>query len=188
MMSITNIDDLATVMMEAVEGIQTQFDDPDDDWVPVMGLVPQEGENVMLALDGRWLENDDTKHRLVTDVMIPAINGIGAKTLATVFSAWVAKVPKDANLEDLPRPSDNPDRKEVVVVTAMDSFNVKTWMVEIIRTEDSPPTLAEWELIPHGSQTGRFIEEIQGALRDCNGQTDESFMRLLDKYGVEIDE
>lgn len=188
-MSIESIDFLGRIMKKAVENIGNEFEYSDDDWMPVMGLVPQEGENVMLALDGRWLENDETKHRLVTEVMIPAINGIGAKTLATVFSAWVAQAPKGSKIEDLPRPSESPDRKEVVVITAMDSFNVKTWMIEILRSEDSPPELAEWtEYDENDGVKGSFVEEIQAALRDSSGQTDPDFMKILDEQGIEIDE
>jgi hypothetical protein len=185
-MSVDTIDDLAEMMRDSVENVQAQFDDPEDDWVPVMSLVPQEGQNVMLALDGRWLKNDSTKRRLVKNVMTPAVSGVGAKLVATVFSAYHVEVPKGMPVEEMIRPSEAEERDEVVMLTVMDSFNVKTWMAIVRRTADSPPELGNWEEIPANSTSGLFIEEIQEALRDSSGRTDEKFMEILEDQGHEI--
>lgn len=187
-MSVETIDDLAQMMRESVEGVQSEFDDPEDDWIPVMGLVPQDGQNVMLALDGRWLRSDETKKRLVKNVMKPAITGVGAKLVATVFSAYHVEVPKGMPVEEMIRPSEaaEEDRDEVVMLTVMDSFNVQTWMAVVRRTADSPPVLEEWQEIPVNSTSGLFIEDIQETLRDSSGKTDEKFMELLSEQGHEI--
>ena len=181
------IDDLADVMRESIENIQTKFDDPKDDFIPVLSLMPQDGQNIMLALDGRWLENDETKNRLVKTVMLPAIEGVGAKTVATVFSAWSAGVPEGTDIEDMPRPSEAENKQEVVVLTVMDSFNVKTWMNVIQRTDEEPPTLKGWEELPVNTFTGRFVETLQEALRDSSGKTDPDFMKILEEQGIELD-
>lgn len=182
----TTIDELADIMRESIENIQQQFDNPDDDFVPVLSLVPQDGQNIMLALDGRWLENDETKNRLVKTVMLPAIEGVGAKTVATVFSAWQARVPEGTKIEDMPRPRDAENREEVVILTVMDSFNVKTWMNVIDRDENKPPTLKGWKEMPTNAFTGRFVDSLQEALRDSSGKTDPDFIKILEKQGIEI--
>lgn len=182
----TDIDEVGVMMRESVENIRDQFDDPQDDFIPVLSLLPQDGQNVMLALDGRWLENDDTKNRLVKTIMIPAIEGVGAKTVATVFSAWQASVPEDTDIEDMPRPSEAENKEEVVLLTVMDSFTVKTWMNIIERSEDSPPTLKGWEELPMNAFSGRFIDSLQQALRDSSGKTDPDFMKILEKQGIEL--
>jgi hypothetical protein len=188
-MAIESIEDIGNLLRESVEVIGTQFTEPDDDWIPVMGLVPQDGTNVMLAFQGEWLSSEKNKDALVENVMVPAITGVGAKTLGTVFSAWMAEAPADTPIEDLPKPSESPNKKEIVIVTAMDSFSVKTWTVEILRSKDSPPKLSSWEEIKGTTAfSGRFVDEIQEALRDSSGQTDPEFMELLAKEGIEIDE
>lgn len=184
----TSIDELADIMRESIEAIQNNFDDPEDDFIPVLSLLPQDGQNVMLALDGRWLENDSTKDRLVKTVMVPAIAGVGAKTVATVFSAWSASIPEGMELEDMPRPSEAENRQETVVLTVMDSFNVKTWMNNIYRDGENPPTLGDWKELPTGAFTGRFVESLQTALRESSGKTDPDFMKILEEQGIELND
>lgn len=184
-MSVSELEELARIMRESVERIQQEFDEPDDDWIPVMGLVPQEGENVMLALDSRWLTDENTKDDLVKKVMIPAINGVGAKTVATVFSVWSAKVDPDVDLENFSA-SNSPDRQEAVLVSAMNSFTRKSWMIPITRFADSPPALGDWYELPDNSFSGRFVDGIQEALRDSSGQTDPDFMEYLSEQTTEL--
>lgn len=184
----SSIEDLSEIMRESVENIAKEFDRPDDDFMPVMSLVPEEGENVMLALDNQWFENEDTKDRLVDSVMVPAITGIGAKTVATVFSVWYAKTEPDQDWEDMPRPSEHPNRQEAVLVTVMDSFNIRTWIINIVRPDGEIPTLAEWEELGVNAFSGRFIEDVQAALRDSSGRTDPDFMKFLAANGIELGE
>lgn len=184
-MAVSDLDDLARIMRESVERIQHEFDEPDDDWIPVMGLVPQEGENVMLALDSRWLTDENTKNELVKKVMIPAINGVGAKTVATVFSVWSAKTDADTDLENF-RASGAPNKEEAVLVTAMDSFKTRSWMIPITRFADSPPALGEWKELPKNAFSGRFVDGIQEALRDSSGQTNPEFMEHLSEQAIEL--
>lgn len=181
-----NIDDLAEIMRDSIENIQTQFDDPEDDFIPVLSLAPQDGQNIMLALDGRWLESDETKDRLVKTVMLPAIEGVGAKIVATVFSAWQASVSADTPIEDVPRPSEAENREEVVLLTVMDSFSVKTWMNTIERDDENPPTLKGWQEMPANAFSGRFIDSLQQALRDSSGKTDPDFIKILEDQGIEL--
>lgn len=185
---LANIEELSELLREAVGRIADAFDEPDDDIVPVMSLVPESGENVMLALDYKWMENDETKDRLVTNVMVPAITGVGAKTVGTVFSVWTAQPEQYQDWQDMPRPSEHPNRQEAVLVTVMDSFNVRTWMIPIIRPEGEVPTLGDWRELPMNAFSGRFVEDIQGALRDSSGQTNPDFMRLLSEQAIEFDD
>lgn len=185
---ISSIDDLSDLLREAVAKIAEGFDEPDDDFVPVMSLVPESGENVMLAFDGQWMQDDSTKDRLVETVMVPAITGVGAKTIGTVFSVWLARPKKGESYEDMPRPSEHPDREEAVIVTVMDSFNVKTWMVPLNRPEGQMPSIGDWEELPVNAFSGRFIEDVQSALRDSSGQTNPEFMKLLSEQAVEFND
>lgn len=183
------INDLADLMRESVENIQKQFDEPDDDFIPVMSLMPQEGENVMLALDTRWLANDETKKKLVKTIMVPAVSGVGAKLVATVFSAWHTVVPEGVPVEEIIKPSemDESEREEAVLLTVMDSFNVETWMAPITRYDDKVPELGGWQKMATNSISGIFVEGIQEALRDSSGKTSPEFMELLSEQGIEFD-
>lgn len=184
----TNIDELADIMRESIENIQDNFSDPEDDFIPVLSLLPQDGQNIMLALDGRWLENNQTKDRLIKTVMLPAIEGVGAKTVATVFSAWQASVPEGTDIEDMPRPSEAENKQEVVLLTVMDSFNIKTWMNNIYRDGENPPTLEGWKELPVNAFSGRFVDDLQTALRDSSGKTDPDFLKILEDQGIELHE
>ena len=183
-----NIEELSELLRDAVGRIADAFDEPDDDIVPVMSLVPESGENVMLALDYKWMESEETKDSLVANVMLPAITGVGAKTVGTVFSVWTAQPEEGQDWEDMPRPSEHPDRQEAVLVTVMDSFNVRTWMVPLVRHDESVPTLGEWKELPMNAFSGRFVEDVQGALRDSSGQTNPEFMKLLSEQAVEFND
>ena len=185
-MSTEMIDDLAGVMRETIEGVQRQFDEPDDDWLPMMGLVPQDGENVMLAIDADWLANDKSKDELVEKVMLPAIDGVGAKTIATIFSAWMSVLPEDTKIEEIIRPSEDPDRVEAIVLTVMDSFKIKSWVAEIDRADGFPPALKEWNEMPVNAFSGRFVDDVQEALRDSSGETNPEFMKHLSTQTQEI--
>lgn len=185
---LSNIEDLSEILREAVERIAENFDEPDDDFVPVMSLVPESGENVMLALDYKWMQDDKTKDSLVKTVMIPAITGVGAKTVGTVFSVWTARPEKGQSYEDMPRPSEHPDREEAVIITVMDSFNVRTWMIPLNRHEGAVPTIGEWSELPANGFSGRFVEDVQSALRDSSGQTNPEFMKLLSEQAIEFDD
>jgi hypothetical protein len=185
---LTTIEGLTEIMREGAEAVQKHFDSPDDDWVPMMTLVPQEGKNVMLALDGDWFASEEAKDRLVEKIMIPAVNGVGAKMVATLFSAWSLILPEDVDLENLPVPSESDDRQEVVIMTVMDSFKVKCLYALVERTEDAPPILGEWKSFEQNSFAGRFVGDIQEALRDSSGQTDKEFMELLSEQTIQISE
>jgi len=180
------IETMSNLMKDAAIEIGERFDAPDDDWIPVMSLAPQEGENVMLAFDGRWLDTDESKDRLVDRIMVPAVNGVGAKTVATVFSAWQSLVAAGTTEDEFVRPSEAENRQEIVLLTVMDSFNVRTWTAEITRTDDSPPVLSDWVEMDKGTLGGRFVGAIQEALRDSSGKTDPKFMKLLMEQGTEI--
>ena len=179
--------DLAETMKEAVESVGRHFNSPDDDWVPIVSLVPQEGDNVMLALDGQWFKDSETKDLLVEKIMVPAVNGVGAKMLATIFSAWTLEV-EDIDPDNLPKPSESDDRKEMVVMTVMDSFSISCYTATIIRHQSAPPELEDWQELEQGVFTGRFVETIQEALRDSSGQTDPEFMEVLHEQTIQIDE
>jgi hypothetical protein len=184
----SNIEALSDLLRDSVEKIADDFDEHEDDIVPVLSLVPESGENVMLALDYQWMENEQTKDRLVSSVMIPAITGVGAKTVGTVFSVWMAAPDEGQDPGDMPRPSEHPNRKEAVLVTVMDSFNVRTWFIPINRPDGEIPTLGDWEELPMNAFSGRFVEDVQAALRDSSGQTDPKFMELLTEQAVDLDD
>lgn len=73
------IEELAEVMQERIANALDSYP------YPVMSLMPQEGENIMLQLDPRWLQDPESKQRLVEKVMLPAIEGVGAKLVPAPY-------------------------------------------------------------------------------------------------------
>jgi hypothetical protein len=175
------------LLKEGASQVEQAFDHSEDDWLPIMALMPDEGEGhpVMLSLDPKYFDNETTKDMLVEDVMVPAIAGVGAKSVGTVLSAWSAVATEEQRESgNIPRPSQAENRVEVLIITVIDALSVNTSVAKIQRTVDGPPTLSEWEDTQADSMTGRFIDEIQNALRDSDRKQSAEFMqKLVDNYG-----
>jgi hypothetical protein len=175
------------ILKDGALQIEEAFEHPEDDWLPVMALMPEqeEGHPVLLQLDPKYFDNETTKDMLVADVMVPAIAGVGAKSVGTVLSAWSSVATEEQRESgNIPRPSQAENRVEVLIITVIDALSVNTSVAEIQRTTDGPPTLSEWDDTQADSMTGRFIDEIQNALRDSDRKQSAEFMqKLIDDYG-----
>lgn len=183
-----DIDGIANHIKETVEEIGKNLP-PDADWMPVMEVFDSENNGYVVGLTG--FESGEKS----SQAMCLAIDQLGGKMVGTVFTAWAVNA-KDVMPDDLIRPgmraSSHPDRFEMLIITVMDSNNVKAVAAKIIRDPNQPPVLDEW--VPwgqggctgtgenHGKLTGQFVEPLQDALRDSSGIPNPEFLKALQKF------
>jgi hypothetical protein len=66
------------------------------------------------------------------------------------------------------RPSQHPNRFEVLMVLAADRFSDEIYSAHIIRHDGEPPTLEKWERVdsdPALTIGGRMVDPLRRALR-----------------------
>lgn len=126
---------------------------------PLMSLLPQEGENTMLQLDPRWLQDPESRARLVKQVMLPAITGIGAKMVGTAIPA-----PESEEME----------------LTIINSFRIDHWTAPIYISAQEAAVIGEWQKTESANHS-ETSQELQKAIRDSSGKTNPAFIQLLEE-------
>jgi hypothetical protein len=145
------------------------FTEPDDDWTPIVFLEDATGTWAMMPIE-EFMQNDRTKDMLVELIIPETIKRFEAKVVVMILSVWHSKIPKGVDWQDRPMPSEDPNRSEALVLTEYTAEGVKRYsMAEIIRHEDSPPTLGEWENTDATDYEGRFVQPIVKAMQRVIG-------------------
>lgn len=156
------IEELVEVMKERIENQDAEYPHPS------MSLLPQEGENIMLQLDPRWLGDPESRERLIEKVMLPAIEGSGAKLLATAIP-------------------ETHDTEEVITLTVMNSFRTESLSAPIYLEAGSPAGIGEWQPTDEKHLDKAARESMQEALRDSSGKTNPDFIKLLEEQASRQD-
>ena len=144
------------------------FTDPDDDWEPILFVEGKTGTG-MTPL-GQFMRNDGSKDMLA-EVVIPAVvEQFQATTVVMVLSTWTASVASKEELEPIRYvpPSQRPDRREQLLIIEYTREGVtRQAFAEIIRHENSPPTLGDWDeqIMDKAVLEGRFVEPIVKAMK-----------------------
>jgi hypothetical protein len=145
------------VYRSAIDMAARRFTTPDDDWLPMMFFHTPSGVMNIIAIpmiDGR---KDDTASAIRSML---AMNKATDAVLLT--SAWmVARPAGTPGVADL-RPSEQPDRREVLVLTGVDDATAITRVAAIHRHADRPPTLGALDDPAEGPGiAGRFIDALR---------------------------
>jgi hypothetical protein len=75
-----------------------------------------------------------------------------------MVEAWVAEVRTEREVYEGPRPSEHPDRREVLMISAEDRDGSHIGGVYyILRPEHGPPKLSPLEVKPYEKTTGRMV-------------------------------
>jgi hypothetical protein len=167
-MSTHELDLFDMVAVTAAAMPANAFTKPDDDWVPIAFLEGPEGQATFPLAD--FMENDRAKDLLTEYILPQAITKFRAHTVVIVLSAWQGRtLEPGTDWQDRPRPSEDPERKEILMLIEYTRDGIqRNTVAEIIRYEDSPPTLGEWE--SWGDDTtlgsdGRFVGPIVAAMK-----------------------
>lgn len=173
-----------------VEFTCENFDEPDDDWNPVMFCIGRgDTGNTIVAFDPAFMGDPDAKDKLADEVMPALLKQTQAVAVATVFSTWHIDVRNIAKLDGISEeearvqwetfhaaggmPSQHPARQEQVLIAGLSAVEEHHHWAPILRHDGKPPTLAPWidvmadpdGLGGTGSITGRFIDPLRYALR-----------------------
>jgi hypothetical protein len=126
-------------MKDGAVEIQKSFKNPDDDWYPV--LMIQAGKTTIPCM----LNLTDDKDMACQGIE-HLLKRVGADEAVLIASSWyVERGPKHPlGLIGFPV-REQPDRKEVLVLSHVTKDSVNLMMAEIHRHEDAPPTLGPWK-------------------------------------------
>jgi len=141
------------------------FDTPTDDWLPMM-LVESNDQLLVVAIDTEFMADAGRKDLLAEEVLPQVVREAEATAVVLVISAWYSQYEKQTqHLEEVIAPSQDPDRKEAVVLLGFSATNTQARMADIKRYEDRPPELDEWKTGVADPFPGRFVKPIQRALQ-----------------------
>jgi hypothetical protein len=141
------------------------FTEPDDDWTPIMFMECADGSWATMPIE-QFMQDNQSKDVLAELIIPQTIKKLEAKIVVMVLSVWHTKLPKGVDWQDRPAPSESLDREEALVVTEYRAEGVTRYsMAEIIRHDDSPPTLGEWENADATGYEGRFVDPIVAAMK-----------------------
>lgn len=178
--------------MRVVDKVVRSLEGPLDDFGPFIVAVPGDGSQARLLdlpdalLSGEAADKAEVVQRLVR----PAIAEMGAKRIAWVATVFTLDLEGKSNAEAdqavarLMRSgiADHPDRRESLIVNAMDADAVETRITRVVRTTSAPPTLGPWEDFDGagnrllGLEARSFygetslLEPLQVALRESSGR------------------
>lgn len=148
------------------------FTKPDDDWAPVAVIDTPRGLGVVVIGAGH-LADYESKRVLGEQVLPALVREHKARKIALVTSAWMSVLAdrpdvRDALARGELRPSQDPERVEVVWVTVMDAEVKRAWMAPILRSRRKPPKLGPWTRHDEGANSGLsglLVDSVAEALR-----------------------
>lgn len=133
------------------------FDLRDEDAiVPMLCLETELGFTVVTADDAFFASSDGTR-RLIEGYLVPLIRENHARKLAWVFCAWEAPPGGE-------RPSEHPERREILMATFIDPEVVEHYGASIVR-EDGLVQVGQWIAAAPNVGGGPAITALQEALR-----------------------
>jgi hypothetical protein len=131
--------------------------------LPMWHAVQGNGDHVLIATP--WSSEEE---KLITvDMLRKVFSAKQVKRFAFIVEAWTAQITPPERIKDAeeayreydgPRPSEHPDRREVLMITAEDRSGESIMgMYYILRPEHGPPTLSPLEVMPYDSMNGRMM-------------------------------
>lgn len=148
----------ARMLCEGPLDLPGRFTTPDADWGSIMMFVAGDGQ-IRQAILEITDDKDETALRLRQ-----FLHRMHAREACLITSGWHISIPVSENVIGYvgPRPSQSPDRTEVLTVTYVSGKRAVTECAEITRHPDRPPSLGEF--IP-AQDVGRFIEAMKRGIR-----------------------
>jgi hypothetical protein len=110
-------------------------------------------EHILIATP--W-NNDDEKD-IASGALRQMFRAKKVKRFAFICEAWTAEVSTMAEVREGPRPSEHPDRREVLMINAEDrEGNSLSGFFYILRPEHGEATLSPLHMNDYTGMTGRF--------------------------------
>ena len=137
---------------------------PDDDLPITVFLLTREGIHVFGLPP---FSNDDEKSHLAAFTIPSLIRSSGARAVGLVSMCWYKPCTADEPIEQC-RPSESPDRQEVLVLYLSDGDKAAFWQAGVRRRPDSRPLLTAWKREGYNDSSefvGAFPAAINAALK-----------------------
>ena len=148
---------LEFVHTAAINMARQRFTSPEDDWVPMLFFRTPTGVMHVVAVPMIEGRKDDIAAAIT--VMLQMNKATEAVLLT---SAWMVAHPAGTTGADELRPSQHPDRREVLVLCGVDQATAITRTAVIHRHDDRPPTLGDLDDLAEGPGiAGRFIDALR---------------------------
>ena len=129
-------------------------EDPDHEVLPMWHAVQGNGEHMLIATP--W--KDDTEKMITVDMLRRVFREHHVKRFAFIVEAWLATLKTKREVDEGPRPSEHPDRREVLMVTAEDRDGSQIMGVYyILRPEHGPPKLSPLDVQTYDKTAGRMV-------------------------------
>lgn len=158
------LDELVDGLKAGAENNAESFDAPDDDWLATAMIRDSARDQVYVL--GLIFEGQQEKEAMVEGIR-RFIREKRADACAVILSAWIATLSKEQADEierrggDYPRASKSPLREERLVIIGRERGGVnRCEFARILRNEDAPPTLGEWEGFEDAGQ-GLFADLLE---------------------------
>jgi len=149
---MTHLTELQEFFANAAENAMRIFNESGE-VVPMWHAEPKEGPHLLIATP--W-SNDEEKH-LAEKTLRLVFADHQVKRYAFISEVWMAQVKSFDEVNSGPRPSEHPDRREALLITAEDRYgNRISGNFYILRPEHGPAKLSPLDMHDHDAQTGRF--------------------------------
>ena len=156
-----------SALEHGARNVQYEFTDPDDDWTPIWLIVTPDGSGTIIT-------GNLHKHDMARRVGALA-RRFGAVALGHLHSSWMVSV-EDVSDERMKiigsgrvAVSDQPERREIILLAVYTAGTAKQLVAPIIRHVDRPPELGPFESplpdIPDDvTYSGAMVDPLQEAL------------------------
>ncbi len=158
------------VALSGLEGVAKRFDTPDADFAAIAIVEAKTGDLAIVPVY-EYLQNDTTKELFFEAILPELVRELEVQRVVMVLSAWGLQVQgEDYFTSDEPRPSEHPDRFEIVTVVEMTGAGIESDRYAYINRDPfgkEIPTLGEFHHYPKdANRTGRAIEPVLEALKE----------------------
>ena len=139
----------------AAENAARMFLESDDhEVIPMWHAVQGNNEHALIATP--W--SNDMEKRIAVEMMRDYFRTFHVKRYAFIVEAWTAQVSTMREVDEGPRPSEHPDRREVLMISAEDrSGETIMGHYYILRPEHGPPKLSPLDVMPYDQMSGRMM-------------------------------
>ena len=126
----------------------------DHEVLPMWHAVLGNGEHALIA--SPW--SSDEEKQIAITALRELFRDKQVKRYAFIVEAWTAQVTSEREVHEGPRPSEHPDRREILMISAEDRSGESIMgQYYILRPEHGPPKLSPLEVMPYDQMTGRMM-------------------------------
>lgn len=148
--------DFVEVTRDALESVAFRMNG-DRDLTPMLHLESEQAGVTIVGIDPAYFDSADKIETLIAAYVVPLIFENQARKVAWSYCVWAAP-------DGGPRPSEHPERREMLFASFIDPEVVEHWGAPIVRT-GGPALIGPWRAAVPNLGGGLIINLVQEALR-----------------------